>query len=98
MCPACAYSAYLPNWRAFLTSPRSLRGEVEIRDSEFRVRGKARRLLQFSFLTEQRPLTPTLSPQERGEGEEITSPSRGRRQKNQSGRVISNMASGLISK
>jgi hypothetical protein len=35
----------------------------------------------------QEPLTPTLSPQERGEGEV-----------HQSGLTISNMASGLISK
>src|SRR5712671_7252432 len=32
---------------AFLTSPRFLRGEVEIRGSEFRVRGKARCLPQI---------------------------------------------------
>ena len=44
------------------TSPR-LRGEVEIRHGEFRVRGTHR--LSNS---PRKPLTPTLSPQERGEG------------------------------
>ena len=40
----------------------------EIRESEFRVRGKARRSSRNQHLQEG-PLTPTLSPQERGEGE-----------------------------
>jgi hypothetical protein len=41
----------------------------EIRESEFRVRGKARRSSRNQHLQERLPLTSTLSPQERGEGE-----------------------------
>src|SRR5258708_36976827 len=49
--------------------PALLRGEVQIRVSEFRVRGEARCLPQtLSILTRMEPLTPTLSPQERDEG------------------------------
>src|SRR5437879_10757422 len=48
---------------AFFTSPR-LRGEVGS-PSAIRVRG---------YRSKQEPLTPTLSPQERGEGEENVEP------------------------
>src|SRR5262245_40821332 len=47
-----------------------LRGEVEIRTSEFRVRGDSPRARSV-----ERPLTPTLSPQERGEGAHRARPS-----------------------
>ena len=53
----------------FLTSPRSARGEANRIEDTIRVRGKA--LSPISALCSRRePLTPTLSPQERGEGEE----------------------------
>src|ERR1700726_3080082 len=52
-------------FRAFFTSPR-LRGEVD-RAKRGRVRG-----LSTRFRFAERPLTPTLSPQERGEGEDRT--------------------------
>src|SRR5438034_1443524 len=52
----------------FLTSPR-LRGEVEIRDSEFRVRGTHHELDSWN-----EPLTPTLSPRSAGRGSRPPTP------------------------
>src|ERR1700692_14484 len=61
---------------AQFTSPRSLRGEVEIRGSEFRVRGEARCSLQAARSLREAPHPNPLrasfalvsAPQERGEG------------------------------
>ena len=41
----------------------------EFAEGEFRVRGKAIHSLHAQHSQERSPLTPTLSPQERGEGE-----------------------------
>src|SRR5260370_2095243 len=46
------------------------RGEVEIRDSEFRVKGKSRRLAQLLVLTGRQPLTPP-SPRKSGAREKL---------------------------
>jgi very-short-patch-repair endonuclease len=59
-----------------LTSPRSLRGEVEIRAKrEFRVRGKAQRASRIPRSRIDVPLTPTLSPRSAGRGSRAVTPS-----------------------
>gem|GEM_PF-4721379 len=54
-----------PRLRALFTSPRS-RGEVG--SLAIRVRGSSSKLVCLPNLRIEAPLTPTLSPQERGEG------------------------------
>src|SRR5439155_24616949 len=87
-------SAHLSRPRPLLTPRRPLRGEVEIRGQRISGEGQGTMPVANSAFADRRaPHPDPLAAKERGEGKEIAPRKRGEgeKQRNQSGRLISNM-------